>query len=1159
MKARGLKTLKIALIGIAILLVVFLITSVVLILAWPWWVGVFLGLLLAGLWFGFIVIRKIWWRRREENFVTEMVEHDTARIMAQAVRDRDELRDLHDRWKSAINRVRTSHLKKLGNPLYVLPWYMVIGDSGSGKTTLLNSARLASPYNESVQVQAVSGTKQCEWYFFEQSIIIDTAGRYSIPANAERDKAEWQKFLALLLKYRRREPLNGLIVTIAADRLLTASNEELEADGLAIRKRIDELMRALGVRVPVYALVTKCDLINGVNRFCERLPEKSLMQPMGIMNHDLTADVAVFLAKSFSTMDERLRRLRLQLLHEPEDKITDAALLLFPEECARLNVGLRIFMLSVFSQNPYQETPFLRGLYFSSGRQEGSPHSSFSAEFGILHQHVQLPGTSKGLFLHDFFASILPKDRALLAPTRRAMEWHVLTGNLGLTSWVVVGVALCGLLSFSFMKNIKTIRDISAEFSQPSSVVGESQSSLASLVRLRTDLVQVEARNRNWWIPRFGLRESIRVEQQLKYRYCRQFKSVVLAPTDRMIAESIAAISTAAPDDVYGHYVVHTVRRINLLRSRQDNVPSASLAAMPQPSLSALMSHAGSRMALEPQQVFGALYLSYVQWRADNEDTSRELASLFDWLKRLVVARSGDLRWVTTWTDVHGGLSFVTLQEFWGGSRTASEEPRVLPSYTKKGKHHIAGVLAELQTALSAIPSTQARTADFDAWYRASAFAAWRSFVSGFPQGVERLQGRREWQAVASGMAGERGPYFALLNRVAVELEPLLPGGPLPAWLQQVYCFQAAKMQGGIGKPHASTQAKVNSNKFLLAARKSIGRDSEAQLLQKNHLPLDTYKSYRAALSAITPATASRNMALQLAAQTFGEDPISGKSPFNTATASAAQLHNQLSTSTTDDLFRQILQGPLDFLWAYVRQESACQLQALWEEQVLAPTMGMTPQQAMPLLVGPDGLAWRFVKGPAAPFLKGTMSGYGAKDTLGGTVPLHKALFAFLGKGGQMQATVMALGRPQNFSIGIRGLPTDANTSAMVKPHATRLDLQCGGSTQSLVNYNYPVSKTFSWSPESCSDAILQIEVGDLVLSRHYMGQDGFSNFIKDMRGGRRTFFAREFPGERRALDRMGITTVTVNYRFVGSGSILKQTATLSGQAPRSIAQCWTR
>ena len=62
-----------------------------------------------------------------------------------AGKERDDLKELQDRWKEAIEALQASHLRKHGNPLYVLPWYMVIGESGSGKTTAISSARLSSP------------------------------------------------------------------------------------------------------------------------------------------------------------------------------------------------------------------------------------------------------------------------------------------------------------------------------------------------------------------------------------------------------------------------------------------------------------------------------------------------------------------------------------------------------------------------------------------------------------------------------------------------------------------------------------------------------------------------------------------------------------------------------------------------------------------------------------------------------------------------------------------------------------------------------------------------------------------------------------------------------------------------------------------------------
>lgn len=1158
MKNRLRKALRACLLALVFLLVITLVSGMVLVLQWPWWVGFSLVLLLAGLWLGCCFLRKILKRRREEQFVSDMAGQDLAHLEAVSARDKSEFKELNDRWREAVEKLRSSHLKEVGDPLYVLPWYMVIGESGSGKTTSLNSARLASPFAGYGRVAGTAGTRQCDWYFFEKAIVIDTAGRYAIPVNDGQDKDEWQKFLALLIRYRRREPLNGLIVTVAADRLLTAPQEDLERDGRTVRRRIDELMRVLGVRFPVYALVTKCDLVNGINRFCECLPEKSLDQPMGFINQELSTDINEFLDRALTVTDERLRNLRLQLLHEPRATSVDSALLLFPEEFERLKQGLGVFMANLFSQNPYQETPVLRGIFFSSGRQVGNPHSRFAEAAAPSANAEPLPGTDKGLFLHDFFASILPRDRSLLAPTRRSTQWRSLTGNLGLTSWVIVGLALCGLLSFSFIKNMKAIRDISQEVSRPSTVRGEMHGNLVVLGRFRKEIEGVEQQNRNWWIPRFGLNESLRVERELKNRYCRQFREVLLTPFDRQMAGAVSAMSTATPDEIYGQYVVHTVRRINILKARQEGAGMEGLLAKPQPSYVSFLNAPDPGLTLEAKKTFGPLYLSQLVWRSGSADTAREMTELQSWLKQLMAAKSGSLQWLTAWVDSQSGLPPVTLREFWGGSLNAAGERWVQASFTRKGKGAIDSLVRELQAALPDPGMITGQQAAFASWYGEAVLVSWQGFATSFPRGIERLQGKREWQQAASSMASDKGPYFALLNRIALELEPLVEEGALPPWLQQVYRYQAMRMQDMTVGTRIAPRA-VRNNRIVSAIRRTVGREADARQAVKPLAGGKDCQAYRKALAAISPALASRSLAFQLTSQAFAEDPVTGTSPFSTAAQAMGNLRNGWSAGASDELIWQVLRGPLDFLWAFARKESACQLQSAWEEQVLAPTMGMTPQQALPVVAGPDGLAWRFMKGPAAPFLRGSTHGYRPKEAMGGTVALQPSLFAFLGKGAQAQAAVAAMGSPRNLNVGIRGLPTDANAEAAVKPHTTRLELQCGGNSQTLVNSNYPVSRTFSWSPDACGDVVLQIEIGDVVLNRHYLGQDGFPKFLRDMRGGRRTFSAREFPGESPALQRMGVKYITVNYRFIGSGAVLKQTATLSGQAPRSIAQCWAQ
>ena len=274
MKKFIIKILKIFLFITFLLLAVFLVFGAVRTMEWEWWVGILILTGLLGLWLGFVFLKKIWLRRREKRFVNQVIEQDESYLKTLSDKERESSKEIQERWKEAIGTLRKSHLTKRGNPLYVLPWYMVIGESGSGKTTAIESARLSSPFAAISRTSGISGTRNCDWWFFEQAILIDTAGRWAIPVDEGRDREEWQKFLSLLTKYRKKEPLNGLVVTIAADKLTDSAPEALEETGKSIRRRIDEIMRVLDTKFPVYVLVTKCDLIQGMTQFCDRISER---------------------------------------------------------------------------------------------------------------------------------------------------------------------------------------------------------------------------------------------------------------------------------------------------------------------------------------------------------------------------------------------------------------------------------------------------------------------------------------------------------------------------------------------------------------------------------------------------------------------------------------------------------------------------------------------------------------------------------------------------------------------------------------------------------------------------------------------------------------------------------------------------------------------
>ncbi|MCL7708182.1 hypothetical protein M8368_32950, partial [Enterobacter kobei] len=65
-------------------------------------------------------------------------------------------------------------------------------------------------------LRGIGGTRNCDWWFTNEAVLLDTAGRYTTQESEQaQDAGEWLSFVDLLRKYRRRQPINGVIITIS--------------------------------------------------------------------------------------------------------------------------------------------------------------------------------------------------------------------------------------------------------------------------------------------------------------------------------------------------------------------------------------------------------------------------------------------------------------------------------------------------------------------------------------------------------------------------------------------------------------------------------------------------------------------------------------------------------------------------------------------------------------------------------------------------------------------------------------------------------------------------------------------------------------------------------------------------------------------------------
>ncbi|MBC2713129.1 MAG: type VI secretion system protein ImpL [Desulfosarcina sp.] len=1162
MKSLLIKILKAFLFLLLTALVLLLIFGLVLMIGWPLWVGIFFVIGLLGFILGIIFIKKLMARKREQQFVQQVIAQDESRIKGLSSGEQAGSRELQGRWKEALDALRKSHLKKYGNPLYVLPWYMIIGESGSGKTTAIKGADLSSPFAEITRASGISGTRNCDWWFFEQAILIDTAGRYAIPVDQGRDRNEWQKFLSLLAKFRKREPLNGLVVAVAADQLMENDAGKLESAGKSIRQRIDELMRVLGAKFPVYIMVTKCDLIQGAVKFCDHLEESVLQQAMGRLNHPLSADMNAFSGQTVRSMAERLKELRLLILNlsGAKGKQADPSLLMFPEEFDKLEPGLNAFMRGAFQENPYQETPILRGIYFSSGRQEGTPYSHFLSAMGLIGEKEVLPGTNRGLFLHDFFSRILPSDRGLFAPTQKTLEWSRLTKSIGLTAWVAVIIAICGLLSFSFVKNLKTLRDVSGQFSKPPVLQGELTTDVLTLDRFRQAVSKVEVQNANWWIPRLGLTESNRVEAGLKQRYCDIFKAGFLKDFDQRMAARMTRFSAATPPDAMGHHAMHLARRINLLRLQMEGSDLEALTAMPAaPYPSPLLE---VQAIAEISDKLSELYLYYLSWRGSDTSINDELKDLQTWLKHILTLDGARLNWLVDWVNINGEVAGVTMADYWGELEPDPDEIAVASAFTVKGETMVNANIGEIERALFEPLAIGTQKLDFKNWYARAYINAWSAFGAYFPSALQRLKDREQWKQAGAVLPSEKGPYLALLDTMAAELGVVGQHEELPAWVDLVFRLKEVRLQAKADSKGGKAAASI-LKKATQSVSSKIGRiESTAGVNATTAFSFEdriaagkAFNQYQAALNGLMPMIESRKIAFKMASDLYSEDPAEGESPFFKARHAQKQLQAILGRETKDRaVFWDLVSGPILFYHEYAARETQCHLQNLWERDVYLEVLDVSRGTNLnQLLMGTDGYALKFLKGPAEPFIgRSRGKGYYAKKVDGKVLDFDVGFLTFLTRGASVAKPVAS-----EYRVTVKAYPTDANKDAAIKPHSTTLELQCGDEKNKLLNLHYPVKKTFRWSPQNCGDVVFKIEIGNLVLTRVYGGYQGFAKFLRDFQTGQRTFRPDDFPDSALALKRMGIKYITPRYQFSGHQKVIKLLRASPGRVPQEITSCW--
>ena len=424
-----------------------------------------------------ILIMLLRRRAREQAMTEAITDAGHAGTDARDAAVEAELSELRQRMSDALGMLRKSKLGgRFGSRhLYQLPWYIVIGPPGAGKTTAIVNSGLKFPLADHLgkgAIGGIGGTRNCDWWFTNEAVLLDTAGRYTThDSDADADARAWGGFLDMLKKHRRRQPINGAVVAISLSDLSLQDEAERRAHAKAVRTRLRELRERLGVRFPVYVLFTKADLIAGFQEYFDTLGSEEREQVWGFtLPHQKGAagDPMAGFGPEFEALLAQLSNRSLERMQSETDYQRRSLIAGFPSQVASLRGVAESFLGDIFQESRFEDGQLLRGVYFTSGTQEGTPIDrlmmGMARTFGIGRQAI---GSGKGQGRSYFLTRLLngvifPESGLVSADDKVERRYRWVRGGAVAASVLLFG-GTAAVLSNSFLGNRQLISDASTQ------------------------------------------------------------------------------------------------------------------------------------------------------------------------------------------------------------------------------------------------------------------------------------------------------------------------------------------------------------------------------------------------------------------------------------------------------------------------------------------------------------------------------------------------------------------------------------------------------------------------------------------------------------------------------------------------------------------------
>ncbi|PWC19292.1 type VI secretion system membrane subunit TssM [Brenneria roseae subsp. roseae] len=419
------------------------------------------------LWLAFAYSAWRVWRRvrqlRAERHEQQIVEQDPLQVYV------DSQQTFLDRWLETFQN-------QLGKKaLYAMPWYLAIGLAGSGKSSLIHRANPANKLNPRLDAElrdAAAGQQVSSWVG-ESAVVWDPSGQLLAQPELEGDALGhrharlWQHLLQWLSENRRRQPLNGLVLTLDISWLAQAGVAERKAYAQVMRARLQEISVNINTRLPLYIALTRLDMLSGFDKVYRQLNREARQAVLGVTFTPQASHGKGWLEELDCFWDEWITHLNDNLpdmLMSQSDRNVRNTLFAFVRQLA----GLKDYVAEVLTEmlTTGEEQAFLvRGVYASSVYQQGVPFDAFAQSASRRYQlpepiNTAMRGESTTFFVQRLFPDVIFPEASLAGENRLHSLYRRRRLSIGIGCMLVAGLVMIGSWHHFYRVNEEAGRNV---------------------------------------------------------------------------------------------------------------------------------------------------------------------------------------------------------------------------------------------------------------------------------------------------------------------------------------------------------------------------------------------------------------------------------------------------------------------------------------------------------------------------------------------------------------------------------------------------------------------------------------------------------------------------------------------------------------------------